>query len=63
MNFAPLFAMIILWTTVGMIVDYLKKRGSKLAEDKPIYNKIRWGIYIVLAIGGIVLILLMFIMG
>jgi len=58
MNFAPIFAIIILWTIVGTVVSYLKKRGSKLAEDKPIYNKIRWGIYITLAIGGIILVTL-----
>lgn len=58
MNIRPLLFIIIFWAIVKAVSDYLKKRGSKLGEEKPIYKYIAWGIYGTLAVGAIILIIL-----
>ena len=54
---APL-VILAFWGLVIGISNYLKKRGSKLGQEKPIYNYIGYGIYIVLGIGAVILIIL-----
>ena len=45
------------WGLVIAISNYLKKRGSKLGQEKPIYNYVGWGIYIALGVGAVALII------
>jgi len=53
----------IFWGLIFSVEEVIKRRGgklSKLAENKPIYNKIAWGIYMILGILAIWFLVLIF---
>lgn len=56
--FIKILIVIVFWGLVSALANYFKKRGSKLGEEKPIYKKVLYGIYIILGIGALALIIL-----
>ena len=61
---AILILVLLIRPAIKYIYDHFRKKpGSKLGEEKPIYNYIGYGIYITLGIAAVALILYVIISG